>query len=452
MTKKNGGLLLFSMIIVACFVCFNSCCRVTARLDRYVRSHVNQGLFSGAVLVAKDGKILLSKAYAMANYELCVPNKVHTKFGIASLTKSFTALAIMQLQEMGLLNVQAPLSTYISDYPNGASITIHHLLTHTSGIKHVIGPTYSKDRVRAYSIEERIELFKNESLAFNPGEKYLYSNNNYILLTYIIEKVSGTTYESFLQNYIFNPLCMNDSGCADNKKIICDNAAGYTIDLFEELVNADYLDMSFERGAGMIYSTIQDLYRWDRALYTDKLVSKKLLAKIFTADKGLYGYGWHVDFTDQGKVVFHEGGNPGISSILVRNVDKDMCIIVLSNFQHSNVKQIADDLQLITLGKRALNIPKKPKEISLNPMQYDQYVGEYRVQEGDMHFIVTKEKNKLFVEVVGVKKYLLHPQSLAKFFLKFESGSISFSKDKEKGVMAMTVHQVDQNIVAEKVD
>ena len=296
------GIIIAAACLFTVYAVYSSCCSMTAKLDHYVQMYADQGLFSGAVLVAKDGKILLCKAYGMANLEHDIPNKIDTKFKIASMTKSFTAMAIMQLQEMGKLAVQDSLAKYIPDYPRGKEITIHQLLTHTSGVPHHAAGQYDKqEKIQQYTLETRIALFKNKPLDFNPGEKFGYSDYGYILLTYIIEKASGETYEQFLKEYIFDPLSMQNTGYDDYKRIIKNRASGYT--LFG--TNADYIDMSFLSGAGALYSTVQDLYRWDQALYTDKLISKKSLDTMFTPFKDNTGYGWGVLSADgpQGKIL-----------------------------------------------------------------------------------------------------------------------------------------------------
>jgi len=247
------GVVVVLASLLTVYQVYSSCCSMTAKLDCYVQSYVDQGMFSGAVLVAEAGKILLRKAYGQTNIELAVPNTVDTKFKIASVTKQFTAIAIMQLQEMGKLTVQDPLSKYFPDYPHGDKITIQHLLSHTSGIPPAFGPNYKKESIQSYTLEERIALFKDLPLKCEPGAAFNYGDNNYVLLTYIIEKISGITYEKFLQEHIFDPLGMQNSGCDDFKRIIKKRAAGYSVNMFDERVNADYLDMSFDVGAGMLY-------------------------------------------------------------------------------------------------------------------------------------------------------------------------------------------------------
>ena len=247
---------------------------VESKLDEYVKALVDMGQFSGSVLVAKDGKILLCKGYGMANYELDVPNMPQTKFRLGSITKQFTAMAIMQLQERGLLSVTDKLSKYIPDYPHGDEITIHHLLTHTSGIVAKISEC-NDEKIKPHTIQQVIALFKNKPLDFKPGEKYSYSNAGYIVLSYIIEKASGKKYEEFLREYVFMPLGMNSSGYDQASLIIKKRASGYNNN-GDELVNASCILVSFFAGAGCLYSTIEDFYIGGTKHFTQKHCCQKL--------------------------------------------------------------------------------------------------------------------------------------------------------------------------------
>ncbi|MCI0490680.1 MAG: beta-lactamase family protein [Blastocatellia bacterium] len=264
---------------------------IEARVDAYVKPFIEMRAFSGAILIAKGGRVLLSKGYGMANYELGVPNTPQTRFHIASISKPFTAAAIMILQERGLLKVDDLLTKYIPDYPGGDKITLHHMLTHTSGIQNVNGfPDYNEKSKFPQTTATIVEMFKNKPLLFEPGEKYSYSNSNYNLLAYIIEKVSGLGYGEFLKQNIFDPLDMRDTahdGYAG--KIIENRASGYAPVGTLGLENAPYLDWTIKTGNGSLYSTVEDLYKWDRALYTEKVLKKSTLEKVFKEP-----YGWFI--------------------------------------------------------------------------------------------------------------------------------------------------------------
>ena len=446
-----GGLVAAACIL-ASYGVYTHYFSLSAKLDRYVQSYVDLELFSGAVLVAKEGKIVLCKAYGLANRELDVPNKIDTKFRIASMTKQFTAMAIMQLQEMGLLSVQDKLSKYISDYPRGNEITIHNLLTHTSGIPHVAAfwDEYYQERIKPHTLEQRIAFIRNKPLISNPGEKFDYGDNNYVLLTYIIEKVSGKKYEEFLKEHIFDLIDMKGSGYDDYKLITKNRAAGYAR-VGNSFVNADYMDRSWESGAGSLYTTVSDLYKWDRALYTDKLVSKTTLDSIFTPFKSNYGYGWSIKQSSHGKLIEHSGANPGARAIIYRLVDRDSCIIVLSNFDESPVALIADNLERVLFGEKPEHAPKKRMTIDLDPRVYDQYIGTYKCKEKDLTIVTTKERDILAVELIGKGKVEIYPETETNFFATEVDAQVSFIKDASGNVIKLIVHQGGHDISAERV-
>jgi CubicO group peptidase (beta-lactamase class C family) len=428
---------------------------------------VEQGRFSGSVLIAKDGKTLLCKGYGMANYEHDVPNTPQTIFRIASLGKQFTAMAIMQLQEQGLLSVDDTLSKYIPDYPNGDKITIHHLLTHTSGIPKN-SPNFKQEKIKSHTLETRIALFKDLPLDSQPGEKYNYTNSGYILLGYIIEKVSGKKYETVLKENIFAPLNMISSGYDKARFIIKNQASGYSID-GNGLINADYTDSSFRAGAGALYSTVEDLYLWDQALYSEKLLPKKSLATIFTAhvkqnkdnlNSSSYGYGWEIGKKNNRNVIEHSGEMDGFTADIKRYPDDGVCIIVLSNCDYlyvlqPNVTKITKGLAAIIFGEK-YELPKK--RIAVNPEIYDQYVGKYKFKE-DFFLTVTKENNKLISQVTGQEKLEVYPESETEFFNNVMiDGKISFIKDETGKITKLILHQISwqspdgKDMVAERIE
>jgi CubicO group peptidase (beta-lactamase class C family) len=460
----SGSMLTIFVGLVMVFGIYNCCFSMKAKLDNYIKSYVDLDLFRGAVLVAKDGKILLCKAYGMANVELDVPNKIDTKFRLGSITKQFTAMAIMQLKEKGFLDLQDPLSKYIPDYPNGDKITIHHLLSQTSGIPEIFSiEGVSKKTVKTHTLEKLISRFKDKPLDFNPGEKFAYSNSNYMLLTYIIEKVSGKKYETFLKENIFEPLNMKDTGYDDYNRIIKNRASGYSL-YNGELENADYVDMSFPSGAGALYSTVKDLYLWDQALYTDKLVSQESIKKIFTPyidssnsiPKTEYGYGWFIQSSPHGKLVSHGGQINGFSAFISRYIENKVCIIILSNFAYTSVWQISENLADITFGKKPNYTPKKHIEITVDPKIYDELVGTYKSDSGnktfDKTFVVTKENDKLFGTcMISGGKIVLHPETESDFFASLDQ-KFSFIKNKDGKVAKVILHFWGQDITADKVE
>jgi len=327
---------------------------IISTTDVFLNRMLEARLFSGSVFIARNGEILLSKGYGMADREKRVPNTPQTKFRIGSITKQFTAMAILILQAQGKLNVQDAICKYISDCPAAwQSITLHHLLTHTSGIPNFTDfPDYQKTKQSPSSPTQTIGRFKDKPLDFQPGTKWSYSNSGYIILGFIIEQVSGQSYEMFLQEHIFVPLKMLDTGYEHSKNLL---AIGYA----NSVSKADVIDMSIPYAAGALYSTVEDLYRWDQALYTEQLVSKELRDQMFIPfvpvpeSNGLsYGYGWGIGTEVNHPVVGHGGGIEGFSTNILRFRDDKVTIIVLSNREDTDAGDISRQLARMIFGEK----------------------------------------------------------------------------------------------------
>lgn len=269
-----------SIKLIALFVAFQfSILSVFAQgkakqIEQLLSKYNEYGQFNGSALVAEHGKVIFQQGFGQANMEWNIPNQPDTKFRLGSISKQFTALLIVKLAEEGKIKLDVPITTYLQDYPkeNGDKITIHNLLTHTSGIpNYTNAPNFFKDKARnPYTPEQFVKTFSSLPLEFTPGEKFNYSNSGYFLLGYIIEKITGKTYEQYLQEVIFTPLKMVNSGYDHSDVILKNRAAGYERK-GKLITNAAYLDMSIPYAAGSLYSTVEDLYLWDQALYTNKL-------------------------------------------------------------------------------------------------------------------------------------------------------------------------------------
>lgn len=315
-------------------------------LDQFLSEQANNQLFSGAVLVAQNGQILLSKGYGLADRTRQLPNTPQTRFRLGSVTKPFTALAILQLQAQGKLNVQDLICRYLTACPEAwQAITLHHLLTHTAGIPDLERlPEYAQIKTSPTTPLQTITLFQDKPLAFPPGTQWEYSSSGYILLGVIIEQVSGQSYEAFLQENIFTPLGMNDTGYEHDAATL---ATGYA----NATTVADPIAMSIPFAAGGLYSTVEDLYRWEQALDTDELLPQPLLDLLFTpyaeipqADGASYGYGWVISQQMGHRLIGHNGGIDGFVASLNRFVDDHVTIILLSNQQDINPNAIIQPL------------------------------------------------------------------------------------------------------------
>jgi CubicO group peptidase (beta-lactamase class C family) len=256
------------------------------KLDKLISAYAEYGQFNGSVLVAEKGKVIYKKGLGLADMEWNVPNQPDTKFRLGSITKQFTSMLIMQLVEQGKLKLDVPISTYLPDYPkkNGEIITIHHLLTHSSGILNMTSfPRFFKDISRnPYSSLQLVNLFADSTLQFKPGERNAYSNSGYILLGYIIEKITGRSYRQVLQENIFTPLNMKNTGYDDYRPLLKNRARGYEKN-GRLYLNANFIDMSVPYAAGALYSTVEDLYLWDQALYGNQLLRKENMDLLYTS-------------------------------------------------------------------------------------------------------------------------------------------------------------------------
>jgi CubicO group peptidase (beta-lactamase class C family) len=327
---------------------------LAARLDQQVRAYVEQQRFSGSVLVARDGRILFSKGYGMANAEWGVPNTPASKFRLGSITKQFTAAVVLMLEQQGKLKVEDPVSKYLPDAPAACGkVTIHHLLTHTSGIPNFTSfPDYVKTMTLPSPAAETVKRFRDKPLEFEPGSQFRYSNSGYLLLGNLIEKITGRSYEELVGKWIFEPLGMKDTGYDHPERILKNRASGYS-KTGKTLANARYLDMTIPHAAGALYSTTEDLLRWDQALYTEKLLPGKVLERMFTPFKGGYAYGWMIRTENNRKVIAHGGGINGFSTAVLRIPQERLFVAALSNLETRDAGRIANELARLALGERA---------------------------------------------------------------------------------------------------
>ncbi len=446
---------LLCLIAILCICKFNVALAqqddIQKKVDEYIDAHMQMNQFSGSILIAKNDQVLVNKGYGYANFGFNIQNNPETKFRIGSLTKGFTAVAILQLEEKGLLSVNDKLQKYIADYPRGNEITIKHLLTHTSGIpNHTEFEDFNKERrVFKYSLLETIETFKNKVLAFNPGEKFNYSNSNYILLGLVIEQVSKLSYSDYIEQNIFEPLKMNNSGFENPNIVIKNFAQGYSFK-DNEIEKAKFRDMSNAHASGALYSTIEDLYIWDRALYSEELISKESIEKMFTEFKANYGFGWGIVDVFDHKMIAHSGDIDGFTSNISRFINDDISIIILSNFEHTPINRINIDLISIVFGKK-YTIPEVIKTIKLSNNILQSFVGEYELQPGFV-FSISFNDGKLFCQATGQPKFELTPISESEFMVKELNAKISFEINTNQQIEKLILHQGDKQYPAPKIE
>lgn len=316
-------------------------------IDGYLNDLVAAQLFHGAVLVARDGEVILSKGYGMADADAGVPNTSRTRFRLASLTKQFTAMAVLILQARGALVVDDPICDYLDDCPPiWQPITIRHLLNHNSGIvDYTDFADFEPTEMYPATPQELVARFRDFPLAFTPGTMYDYCNSNYVLLGLIIERASGQPYADFVRDAIFTPLGMHESGYDTNVGRIVDGAQGYTT--FTQ--KSGFLDASTLYAAGGLYSTVEDLWLWTHALDSERLVPGALLQAMFTPSHQGYGFGWKIDRPNGRLRYSHAGDMTGVANFMAYYPEQRVAVIVLSNMYYANAIGINDHIASMVL-------------------------------------------------------------------------------------------------------
>lgn len=416
------------------------------RMEQIIQSFVADKRFMGTVLVARGDDILLDKAYGFADLEWNVPNSPKAKFRLGSITKQFTAASILLLQERGKLNVHDPVKKYMPDAPAAwDKITIFNVLTHTSGIPNFTSfPSYSSLEPFPETPEQLVALFKDKPLDFQPGEGWNYSNSGYVLLGYLIEKISGESYARFVQENIFKPLGMEDSGYDSNSAIIQDRASGYAPGP-NGLVNAGYINMTIPLSAGALYSTTGDLLRWEQGLFGGKLLSPESLKEMTTPFKNNYAFGLEVHTVNGHEVIEHNGGIEGFNTQLAYYPEDKLTVVVLANVNGSAPGEIGNDLATVAQGGNVV-LTSERREVHVDPRIFDGYVGSYRLAP-NFTLTITREGDHLFAQGSNQPKFAIFPESDHDFFAKVLDLQITFVRDKQGRATELILHQngVDQH-------
>jgi D-alanyl-D-alanine carboxypeptidase len=385
-----------------------------------------------AVIVVKDGQTILRKGYGMASLELGVPVRPEMVFRLGSITKQFTAAAILMLAQQGKLAVDDDLTKFLPDYPaGGRRVTIEHLLTHTSGIKSYTGmPEFWKTQGLDASVSEMIEFFKKEPFEFEPGEQWKYNNSGYFLLGAIIEKVSGQPYGEFVEKNIFAPLRMSHSFYGDNEPIIEGRVPGYGRS-GEGALNSTYLSMKKPYAAGSLLSSVDDLARWDASLYTDQLLTPESKRRLFTpyvlkdGKNTHYAYGFGIEEYEGRPLVAHGGGINGFQTYALRLPEDRVFVALLSNREWDP----GPDYFARKVGALAIGRPlKEPVAVVLPPSALDAVVGVYRIDANAVRTI-TREGTRIFAQRTGGDREEVFAESDLRFFYRDSFARLVFERD-----------------------
>ncbi len=413
---------LYPFLLLLCTVgAYSQNSQTEKQLDELLARRFKPGEPGCAILVAKKGQVIYKKAFGSAQLELNVPIQADMVFKIASVTKQFTAVAVLQLVEQGKIALQDSLQKFIPDFPlKGHTITIEHLLTHTSGIRDYMQIDFRGTNMERwdYAPRQLIDSFKNYALAFEPGTKYSYSNSGYYLLGYIIEKVSGKPYQRYIQDNLLTPLGLNHSYFDMGNNLIPNRVNGYKQEGTAYL-NADFWSPAIAYAAGGLLTNTEDLFNWLKGLLTYKILKKELLEKAFTpftlkdGSPLTYGYGWYIQHMSSIKSIEHGGKMNGFTSNAIYYPEQDVYIAVLFNCENAPKDNISKEVSEIVLGQ-ALQTGTKQSDKTLGA-----YVGTYNLTIDPKRSIeVSKVDNRLVAKVSGQQTFEILFQTSTKFQLK----------------------------------
>jgi len=451
--------------IIIAIIFISSCCGaeaqpLTSSLDSLINNRLAAVAPGCAVLVAKKGKIIYEKGFGKADLELNVPVTPDMVFRLGSITKQYTAIAILQLVEQGKISLQDSIQKFIKDFPNkGHTITIENLLTHTSGIIDYESLDMKIPNVYRLDFPARqfVDSLEHHPLVFTPGSKFSYCNSNYFLLGYIIELITGKSYAEYMQQHIFTPIGLTNTYYDDEKQVIPNRVRGYGKWDNGKYQNADYIGLSQVYAAGALLSNVEDMFKWHQALYSYKLVRKETLEKAFTSYKlsdgtfSGYGYGWFIKDQNGEKSIEHAGGIDGFQSDEVYLSGQDTFIATLYNSLNNggddmSFMGLSNDIVTLAMGKTLAKEVKVPDSI------LKQYAGLYE-RDPEHPVTITVENGQLQITSPGggLPKSPLYAESENMFLLKVVKAEIEFTRDATGKVSQLIVHINGQEQVCPKV-
>ena len=419
-----------------------------AKADSIVRSYADEGLYRGSVIVIKDGQPVFRKAYGMANSEWDVANTPDTKFRIGSITKQFTAIAILQLAEQGKLKLDDAVAKHYDGAPAAwEKITIHHLLNHTSGIPSYTGMKgfFEKSSRNPLTPAEIVKLTQDQALEFEPASQFKYNNTGYVLLGYVIEKASGMKYADYVRKYIFEPADMKDSGYDTHAGVLKKRATGYLPDGS----TAPYLDMTLPHAAGSLYSTVDDFVKWDQALHAGKLVSQDSWKRMTTPGKSDYGYGLNIKPIAGHAAMAHGGGINGFNTQFIRFPEDKVAVAVFSNVNGPAADTLANSLARLYFGEDVKG-REKYTGITLTEAELEAFAGTYALAP-TFSIKVKREGAELIAQATNQPAFSATPYAANKFFVKVVDAQIEFVRSAEGKVESLILHQGGRSMPGKRV-
>ena len=432
------------------------------RMNQKLATVTSESTSGIAILVSREGKILIKTAGGMADIEKKVPANADTQFLIGSVTKQFTAMAVLRLAEQGKLSLQDPLEKYYPNMPNAASITLESLLTHTSGLKcYTAQPAFYFKVLKPAKPNDVFELFQSSEPDFKPDTEFKYCNSGYFLLGEIVAKVSGKPFDEYLDTEFFQPIGMKNTGIYFNPKPPKDIARGYMFEASKYQPAQDW-DMSWIGGAGAMYSTVGDLHLWNEALFNGKVVSAGSFQKAITpykspsgAETGNYGYGLMIAKHRRIPIISHGGGVAGWTAESAYYPDQRCSVIVLTNAMPPasdlTPQPIARAIANRILEDEFKSVPPPQVDNTIQPKLFPEYIGKYNYSDVQAVMEITVEKDRIFATISGQPPMEILPMAKDQFFWKDVDAEVSFSRN-EKGEITSALHsQNGMTIFAPKI-
>ncbi|MEP6945123.1 MAG: serine hydrolase domain-containing protein [Acidobacteriota bacterium] len=473
MTKKD---LLSILAVFLTFLFFISSASaqkeiIGEKIDQYLTTRSEMGNFSGAVLIAKDGKVLIRKGFGFADVEKKIPYTPETQQEVASISKMFTSMAALKLRDQGKLKLDDGICKFLENCPESwRQITIQQLMRHTSGIPDYEEPLglgtakYLEFMAKPDASALIVENAKKLPLDFKPGSKFNYSNTAYIVLSYVVQKAANQPFFDFVTRNILRPAGMKHSGVINSNHLPKDLAKGYSakdIGWEKALAGVPLTDGHLKRvptisltspeGDAWLYSTVDDLYRWSQLMDgNEKFASKDEVAEIFTPGLEGYGYGWFVGKGFDRRRMRHNGGLPGYISDLIKFPDDKITIVVFSNFDRARLSNISRDISAIVLGT-PYDMPVRGKVIKLTSEQIGSLIGDYKMADGTL-LTIRNEPNFLTANLQGRYTAGLIPLSSTEFYFPLADGKAIFTLDSTGKAKSANMRYSGEDHLAERVN
>ena len=438
MNKSLFFFIISSLLLTSSFGQSKQDRKLVKSLDELIPKRLTEIAPGCVVLVVKRDKIIYKKAFGSANTELNTPMQPNMLFRTGSMGKQYTAIAVLQFVEQGKIGLQDSIQKYIKDFPSkGYTITIENLLTNTSGIKDYLSEISNPSKQKeTYTPKDGVDYIKDEPLNFKPGSNYRYSNSNFYLLGYIIEMVTGKTFENYLKENVLDKADLKKTFYIHPEKTIPDMPQGYS--KFDgKIEKATLQEVTIMYSAGALISNADDIYKWHQALYNQQLVKKETMEKATTPFKfpdgtlSEYGYGWFIKNIDGSKTIEHSGSTDGFQSDEIYLPNENVLVVTLFNCYEADMdwQLLTNDIARLAIGK-PLN-----SELELNEDILKQYAGIYEY-DAKNKLIVTLENGSLFIEDTNpearLPKVQLYAKTKNEFYMKEAPLRFEFIKDTNK--------------------